>query len=243
MSKIRCVVTGGGGFLGKHIVQQLLDTGKYDVTVFDIAPCGIPGAVDVKGDLRSLESVKNALDGMEVVFHVATAAPTGENTLNKELMHSVNVTGTENVILACQQLGVKKIVYTSSASVVFQGQDLSGADETTPYASKPMDYYTITKIQGEQLILAANGKGGVATVALRPSGIFGEGDRVLVPTLVKQSKKGKMKFIIGNGKNRMDFTYAGNVAQAHLQVTHPLLRCCSRPCGGVPPSCLECPCA
>lgn len=71
-------------------------------------------------------------------------------------------------------------------------------------------------------MLAANGKGGLATVALRPSGIFGEGDPLLVPLTVAKAKEGKMNFIIGSGKNLMDFTYVGNVAQAHLQVTgHP----------------------
>ena len=71
-------------------------------------------------------------------------------------------------------------------------------------------------------MLAANGRGGLATVALRPSGIFGEGDPLLVPLTVAKAKEGKMKFIIGSGKNLMDFTYVGNVAQAHLQVLSSL---------------------
>jgi len=76
------------------------------------------------------------------------------------------------------------------------------------------------QILGEKLVLAANGKNGLATVALRPSGIFGEGDPLLVPTTVAKAKQGKMGFIIGSGKNLMEFTYAGNVAQAHLQVSY-----------------------
>ena len=74
------------------------------------------------------------------------------------------------------------------------------------------------QVLGEKLVLAANGRGGLATVALRPSGIFGEGDPLLVPLTVAKAKEGKMKFIIGSGENLMDFTYVGNVAQAHLQV-------------------------
>ena len=80
-----------------------------------------------------------------------------------------------------------------------------------------MDYYTETKIRGEQMVLEANGKGGLATCALRPSGIFGEGDVLFVPTVVKNARNGKMKYVIGDGKNLMDFTYVGNVAQAHLE--------------------------
>ncbi len=150
---------------------------------------------------------------MDVVFHCATAAPTGAGALNKALMDGVNVTGTRNIVAACQACKVKKLVSTSSASVVFDGRTLSMVDESHPYALKPMDYYTRTKIEGEKLVLAANGVAGVATCALRPSGIFGEGDPLFVPTVAKQAERGKTKYIIGDGSNRMDFTYVGNVAQ------------------------------
>jgi sterol-4alpha-carboxylate 3-dehydrogenase (decarboxylating) len=72
-------------------------------------------------------------------------------------------------------------------------------------------------VAGEKAVLSAN-SASLAVVALRPSGIFGEGDSVMVPTFVKQAKRGKMKYIIGNGKNVWDFTYVGNVAQAHVLV-------------------------
>jgi len=71
-------------------------------------------------------------------------------------------------------------------------------------------------------VLAANGVSGVATCALRPSGIFGENDPLFVPTVAKQAERGKMKFIIGNGRNEMDFTYVGNVAQVTLAVGTPM---------------------
>lgn len=77
------------------------------------------------------------------------------------------------------------------------------------------------QILGEKLVLAANNRSGLVTIALRPSGIFGEHDPLLVPLTVANAKKGKMKFIIGSGKNLMDFTYVGNVAQAHLLVHIP----------------------
>ena len=150
---------------------------------------------------------------MDVVFHTATASPTAANAHNHALMRSVNVDGTRNVVEACVAAGVKRLVYTSSASVVFDGRDLVGADESQPYAAKPLDYYTQTKIDGERLALAANGIGGVAVVALRPSGIFGEGDLLTVPTTIDNARRGKMKYYIGSGRNRMDFTYVGNVAQ------------------------------
>jgi sterol-4alpha-carboxylate 3-dehydrogenase (decarboxylating) len=85
---------------------------------------------------------------MDVVFHVATAAPTAANAHNEALMSAVNVGGTQNIVDACVACGVPRLIYTSSASVVFEGKDLVGADEARPYAAKPMDYYTHTKIEG-----------------------------------------------------------------------------------------------
>ncbi|KIZ02138.1 NAD(P) dependent steroid dehydrogenase-like protein [Monoraphidium neglectum] len=218
MAKGVALVVGGAGFLGGHIVRQLLDSRRYSaVRVFDIRPSGVAGADDRVGDLRRLEDVAAAVEGVDVVIHVATATPTSENSLNRQLMDDVNVRGLAHVIDACRSAGVRKLVYTSSASVVFEGHDLVNVDESLPYASRPMDYYTETKIKGERMALEANGP-DLATCALRPSGIFGEGDTVLVPTLVRQARAGKMKYIIGDGSNKWDMTYVGNVAQAHLLV-------------------------
>ena len=110
------LVVGGAGFLGKHIVQQLVDSNRCKVRVFDLRDCGIPGVESITGDLRRLSDVEAAVAGVDVVIHVATATPTSENALNKQLMDDVNVKGTENVLEACRKCGVQKLVYTSSAS-------------------------------------------------------------------------------------------------------------------------------
>ena len=124
-------------------MEQLLEAGQYDVTVFDIRDTGMSQDVKVVvGDLRNPAQVDAAVEGVAVVFHVATAAPSGENSLNKSLMYSVNVEGTRNVLDACVRHHVPRLVYTSSASVVFQGRNLDMVDETCPVAEKPMDYYT-----------------------------------------------------------------------------------------------------
>ena len=220
-SQIPVLVTGGTGFLGRHIVQQLVDSGKYDVRVFDIrspAPdVAHPKVTYITGDLRNATDIINACSGCDIVFHVATASPTGANAYNRDLMQGVNVDGTRNVVEACIQSGsVSSLIYTSSASVVFDGKNLFLVDEDTPYAATPLDFYTSTKIEGEKVVLEAHGRGVLATCALRPSGIFGEYDLLLVPTLVDKAKQGKMKYILGDGKNMMDWTYVGNVASAHL---------------------------
>jgi nucleoside-diphosphate-sugar epimerase len=111
------LVVGGAGFLGRHIVSQLLESRRYaSVRVFDIRPCGLPGADERVGDLRKPSDVAAAVDGVDVVIHVATATPTSENSLNKQLMDDVNVRGLQHVIDACRAAGVRRLVYTSSAS-------------------------------------------------------------------------------------------------------------------------------
>lgn len=123
----RALVVGGAGFLGKHIVQQLLDSKRYQVRVFDIRECGIKGIEMVTGDLTKLEDVIAASKGIDVVIHVATATPTSENALNKQIMDAVNVKGTQNVIEACKRNKIAKLVYTSSASGAYLKQSIHAA--------------------------------------------------------------------------------------------------------------------
>lgn len=222
---IPCLVTGGAGFLGRHLVEALLAEGRYSVSVFDLREPIEPvkGVHYITGDLRKLADVKTACEDQDVVFHVATAAPTGNNAYNEALMVAVNIDGTNNVVAACIASGVKALIYTSSASVVFEGKDLVDVDESIEYARKPIDFYTHTKIEGEKIVLQANGASGLHTLALRPSGIFGEYDLLTLPTIIKKAKGGKMKYIVGDGTNRMDWTYAGNVATAHLRAAEMLM--------------------
>ena len=248
------LVTGGSGFLGRHLVDALLADGRYaTVRVFDVRDGGDGRVTTIVGDLREPASIRAAVAGVDVVFHCATASPAAESAANRGLMTAVNVGGTRNVIEAVVAASVPRLVFTSSASVVFDGyvffskresisvsllttfftlsclsrpiffsRDLDGVNESAPYARRPMDYYAATKIEGEKLVLAAagralaNGAGRLAVTALRPSGIFGEHDALLVPVAVAKARAGKMKYIIGLGGNLMDWTYAGNVAAAHV---------------------------
>lgn len=215
------VITGGAGFLGRHIVEHVVEkcgdrclVRVMDIRVPDVKD-QVAGVEYVTCDLRNADDVHRVVKGASIVIHTATAAPTGANAYNHQLMKSVNVDGTRHIIEACKAHHVKVLVYTSSASVVFEGKDLYLVDEDTPYASNPLDLYTETKIQGEMLVLDAQCD-TLSTCALRPSGIFGEYDQLTVPTIVAKAKAGKTKYIIGNGKNMMDWTYAGNIARAHV---------------------------
>ncbi|XP_059372797.1 sterol-4-alpha-carboxylate 3-dehydrogenase, decarboxylating-like [Carassius carassius] len=213
-SSKRCAVIGGSGFLGRHLVERLVDRG-YTVNVFDIRQAyDLPGVVFHRGDLCDRQAVLGALREVSVVFHCASPAPASDD---RALFHRVNIDGTRTVIQACHEAGVQKLILTSSSSVVFEGTDIMNGREDLPYAKKPIDYYTETKIQQEMLVLEACSKDkGFLTVAIRPHGIFGPRDPQLVPILVDTARRGKMKFIIGDGSNLVDFTFVENVVHGHI---------------------------
>nr|XP_045240213.1 sterol-4-alpha-carboxylate 3-dehydrogenase, decarboxylating isoform X3 [Macaca fascicularis] len=191
----KCTVIGGSGFLGQHMVEQLLARG-YAVNVFDIQQgFDNPQVQFFLGDLCSRQDLYPALKGVNTVFHCASP-PASSN--NKELFYRVNYFGTKNVIETCKEAGVQKLILTSSASVIFEGVDIKNGTEDLPYAMKPIDYYTETKILQEKAVLGANDpEKNFLTTAIRPHGIFGPRDPQLVPTLIETARNGKMKFVIG----------------------------------------------
>ncbi|KAJ0615432.1 putative 3-beta-hydroxysteroid-4-alpha-carboxylate 3-dehydrogenase (decarboxylating) [Helianthus annuus] len=225
-----CLVTGGRGFAARHLVDMLIRYDMYSVRIADMGrdimletheEKGVLGqalhsgrAQYVSMDLRNKSQVFKACDGVEVVFHMA--APDSSIT-NHQLHYSVNVHGTKNIIDACSVQNVKRLIYTSSPSVVFDGiHGIYDGVESMPYPAKHNESYSSTKAEGEALVMKANGMNGLLTCCIRPSSIFGPGDKLLIPSLVAAARKGKTKFIIGNGKNMFDFTYVENVAHAHV---------------------------
>ena len=211
------LVIGGSGFLGLHLVEHIL-TKDWDATVriFDIRPptgdiLNHPRVEFCQGNICKLDDLIAAYKDVHTIFHTASP-PEGRS---KELYEMVNVRGTNNVIEAAKQAKIEQIVFTSTASVVFDGSNIINGDEKLPYVSKFIDPYIETKIQAEKAILAANGKGGLRTCAIRPSGIFGPRDAQAWPGIIEAGKKGQSKYQLGNGKNLMDWTYVENVAHAH----------------------------
>lgn len=145
---------------------------------------------------------------------IHTASP--PHGLGREVYEKVNVEGTKIVIEACKSAGVPKLVYTSSAGVIYSGKEnLINADERIKYPKVALDAYNETKAKAEELVLEANGD-ELLTCALRPSGIFGPGDRQAISGFYSVVKNGQTKFQIGSNENLFDWTYVGNVAHAHL---------------------------
>jgi len=210
---VKVLVTGGGGFLGGAIVRQLLErrdtVRSYSRAAYpELARLGID---QLQGDLADQEALCKAAQGCEIIYHVA-AKPGIWGSYQE--FHQANVTGTENVLEACRLHGINKLVYTSSPSVVFDGRDVTGGDESLPYPAHFEAHYPHTKALAEQLVLGANGP-DLATVALRPHLIWGPGDNHLVPRIIAKGRAGKLRRI-GNRPCLVDTVYVDNAARAHL---------------------------
>jgi len=207
------LVTGGGGFLGGAIVDQLLAAG-YAVRSFargDYPELRERGVTVIRGDLTDLDAVQQACDGCAVVFHNAAKAGVWGDF---ESFYRPNFVGTENVLAACGRTGVGRLVFTSSASVVFGDADMEGVNESVPYPSHPRSPYTATKAEAERMVLAADSP-SLRTVSLRPHLIWGPGDTQIIPRILAQARAGKI-LRVGAGKNIIDTTYIDNVAAAHI---------------------------
>ncbi|MDA2927282.1 NAD-dependent epimerase/dehydratase family protein [Acidobacteria bacterium AH-259-G07] len=216
---MRALVTGGGGFLGGAVVRCLLEQGS-SVGSFSRGSYPALEALGVevfRGDLADAQAVAKACRDREIVFHVAAKAGIWGHY---DEYYRVNVIGTKNVIAACRSLGIPRLVYTSSPSVVFDGGDMEGVDESVPY---PHDYkaaYPTTKATAERMILAAN-DAHLATIALRPHLIWGPGDTHLVPGILALGRKGRLRKI-GKIPRMVDVTYVDDAAEAHILAAHRL---------------------
>ncbi|WP_313342147.1 2-alkyl-3-oxoalkanoate reductase [Stenotrophomonas sp.] len=212
---MKILVTGGGGFLGQALCRGLVERG-HDVLSFnrgDYPPLAALGVGQIRGDLADADAVRHAVAGVDAVFHNGAKAGAWGSY---DSYHQANVVGTDNVIAACRQHGVRTLVYTSTPSVTHRATDPVeglGADEV-PYGENFQAPYAATKTIAEQRVLAANGP-DLATVALRPRLIWGPGDQQLVPRLAERARAGRLRFV-GDGNNLVDTTYIDNAALAHF---------------------------
>lgn len=208
------LVTGGRGFLGGAIVKMLHEKGDKVRSLARHHSSALEkmGVEQFIGDLSDRDFVNSAVSGCDLVYHVAAKAGVWGQY---DDFYRSNVIGTQNILAACRQAGVRRLVYTSSPSVVFDGGNMEGVDESVPYPDNFHAYYPQTKALAEQQVLAANDD-QLATVALRPHLIWGPGDNHLVPRILERGRKGQLRKI-GRGNNLVDTIYIDNAARAHLQ--------------------------
>lgn len=224
---MKALVTGGGGFLGSAIVRQLLARGDEVVSYSrgEYAELALLDVEQRRGDLTDLQALTEAASGCDIVFHVAAKAGVWGSF---DEYHQANVLGTENVLAACRANSIKRLVYTSSPSVVFDGTDVNGGDESLPYPPHFEAHYPHTKAIAEQAVLAANST-ELATVSLRPHLIWGPRDNHLVPRIISKARSGRLRRL-GRRPCLVDTVYVDNAAEAHLNAADRLSP--EAPCAG-----------
>ena len=241
MNVERVLVTGGAGFLGQAILRELSRPRwtpglLKEIRVFDLAPldvAGQPDRVALVGDVCDYESVLAACSGVDVVIHAASLIDWGQETPAR--LVAANVGGTENVLRACREAAVPGLVYTSSMDVVCGHRPVVNADETLAYPARFANDYARTKAQAEQLVLAAHGSARaprsgeepshaqLSTCAIRPCGMFGEGDPYHVASVLRIVRDGGLPVRPGSGRAAFQHVYVGNVAHAHVLAVHRLI--------------------
>lgn len=221
-----CLVTGGNGYVGRHLIRRLLELG-CEVRALDLAPfTGDPRVESIVGDIRRMRDLRPACEGVDTVFHTAAII----NTLTlarpsiRRLVYGVNVLGTESVIRACRAAGVRKLVFTSSITVAVDGP-IRGADESAPYVGTTglRDLYSQTKSRAEKLVLAAHDPDGLRTAAVRPGGVWGPGEgAIVVRDFLAHLAAGRFTATIGNGKSVTDNVHVDSVVDVHFLAAQKL---------------------
>jgi 3beta-hydroxy-delta5-steroid dehydrogenase/steroid delta-isomerase len=229
----RVLVTGGSGFVGANLVTELLSRG-HEVVSFDRVPSPLPDHPrlhTVVGDICAVDDVTTAVTGVDTVFHTAAIIDLmGGASVTEEYRQrsfAVNVGGTENLVHAAAAAGVKRFVYTASNSVVMGGQRIAGGDETLPYTERFNDLYTETKVVAEKFVLGHNGLAGkdgpLLTCSIRPSGIWGRGDKTMFRKVFESVLAGHVKVLVGSKHAKLDNSYVHNLIHGFILAAEHLV--------------------
>lgn len=209
----KVIVTGGGGFLGSHIVAELKK--RADIEVFSLSRKNYPelGVENIPCDISDSAQLDQVnFSDVDAIIHTAAIAGVWGHY---DDYYRVNFLGTKNLVDKAKAAGVKYFVYTSTPSVVFGQDDIVNGNEELAYPSQYFTDYAKTKSMAEKYVLDNNAD-DFNSVALRPHLIWGPGDPHLIPRIIKKAKAGKLKRV-GDGENLVDVIYVKNAALAHLQ--------------------------
>ena len=209
---MKVLVTGAGGFLGGALVRHLRAKG-LEVRGFvrrDCPELEKEGFELFKGDICDERALRRACAGCGAVFHAA--AKVGVWGKREDYMRD-NLAGTRNAINACLGENVPRLVFTSSPSVVFDGRDCYGWNESVGYPAHFDSFYSESKAEAEKLVLSSNSP-RLSTVALRPHLVWGPGKDKLVSTIIGRGAKGRLRMIGGLNKP-VDSTFVDDAAEAH----------------------------
>ena len=226
MSKRLYLVTGGAGFIGSHIATRLIRDG-HRVRILDNFSSGklenlseIKDEIEIiRGDIRDAAAVRDAIGGVEIVFHEAALGSVPRSVADPLTTHETNITGTLNVLLAARDAGVRRVVYASSSSVYGETPVLPKIEDMHPH---PLSPYALSKLTGEHYLSVFNKVYGLESVSLRYFNIFGPRQdpeseyAAVIPKFVTALLEGRSPTIYGDGLQSRDFTYVDNVVEANL---------------------------
>lgn len=215
---MRSLVTGATGFVGDNLVRKLVARGDTVRCLVrknsNVASLAKQDVELTEGDVREYDSVVKAVRGMDHVYH--SGAAVGIGTYSRSEYFAINASGTRNVVKACEQSGVKTLVYVSSQSVTFDFTERRNASEDNPpYPSRFRDPYSESKAIGEKEVIEAGREGRLRTSAIRPTFIWGSGDMTMLPVVAKMAKQNQL-FLIGGGRSEISPSHVDNVCEAIL---------------------------
>jgi len=224
-----CLVTGAAGFLGRNLVEALLQAGCTVTALVNRTPLtrSHPNLVQIHGDVRDARVLRDACRGVNTVFHtaarIALLGGRFARARYRDEAWSINVEGTRHVIDAARERGVERLIYTSSVDVCFDGVSAPAMDETKAYASAPKSVYAATKIAAERLVLEANGKDGLLTCAIRPDGIYGAQPNEMIDRFHEQLRGGRLRVRIGAGDTLQDNSQVDNLVHGEILAARHLV--------------------
>ena len=229
---MRCLVTGGAGFIGSNLVEYLLAK-NWQVRVVDDLSTGkkenLAGFIDrldfIEGDIRDATLLDSALEGCQIVFHQAALPSVPRSIAEPELTHDVNVNGTLNLLLASRRAGVGRVVLASSSSVYGDSKVLPRTEDLVP---KPLSPYAVGKLTGEYYARVFATVYGLETICLRYFNVFGPRQdpdstyAAVIPRFIRALSNGKAPVVYGDGRQSRDFTYVDHVSEVnYLAATSP----------------------
>jgi nucleoside-diphosphate-sugar epimerase len=205
-------VTGGSGFIGGRLIERLRGDG-HAVRALARSPSAAErvralGAEPALGDLADVGAIRTGADGCELAFHAA--AKVGDWGRPEEFERS-NVEGTNNVLRACAEAGVRRFVHVGTEAVLLAGEPLVDADETMPLRPDSPALYSASKARAEQAVVAAD-RDGFETVTVRPRFVWGAGDTTLLATFVERVRSGRFAWVAG-GRHFTSTTHVDNAVE------------------------------
>ncbi len=228
---MRCLVTGGAGFIGSNIVEALLDRGA-DVVVFDNLSTGKRRNIEpfienrrctfIEGTITDRPTCDRVCKGVDYVFHEAALVSVPLSIESPESTCDINIRGTANVFLAARDAGAKRVVFASSTSV-YGNPNVFPNVETQPL--NPLSPYAASKVSGEMLARAFTEVYGMPVICLRYFNVFGKRQdpsstyAAAIPRFVTMLLRGETPTIFGDGEQTRDFVYIDNVVQANIRAT------------------------